>query len=155
MEEELRLGMENRNLDMKENWIKWNPLNLPEGDYVVTKFLQNIDGTEITLSDESNNISIVFDGITPLVRTSIEGIRMRTWGEVQQKYDNKYFFRNWFLYKVENSKLAKWAEEESCGFYKSEKLLHFCIVTNEDIIDVLSTFEPNIFISVVSKKEVH
>lgn len=143
--------MENRALNMEENWIKWNPLNLPEGDYVVTKFLQNIDGTEITLSDDSNNISILFDGVTPLVRTSIEGIRMRTWGEVQQKYNNKYFFRNWFLYKVENSKFAKWAEEESCGFYVSEKLLHFCVVTGEDIIDVLSTFEPDIFIAVADE----
>lgn len=136
---------------MKENWVIWNPLNLPKGNYVVTEFLQNTDGTKITLSDESNNISILFDGITPLIRTSIEGIRMRTWGEVQQKYNNKYFFRNWFFYKVENSKLAKWAEEESCGFYVSEKLLHFCIVTGEDVIDILSTFEPDISISVVSK----
>ncbi len=141
--------MENRAINMKENWIKWNPLNLPEGDYFVTKFLQNINGTEITLSDESNNISILFDGVIPLVRTSIEGIRMRTWGEVQQKYNNKCFFRNWFLYKIENSKLTKWAEEESCGFYSSEQLLHFCVVTGEDVIDVLSKFEPNIFLSVV------
>ena len=151
MEEELSSDMENRSLNMEENWIKWNPLNLPEGEYVVTKFLQNIDGTEIILSDELSDISILFDGVTPLVRTSIEGIRMRTWGEVQQKYNNRYFFRNWFIYKVENSKLAKWAEEESCGFYESEKLLHFCIVTSDDIVDVLSTFEPNISISAIRK----
>lgn len=143
--------MENRELEMEENWIKWNPLNLPEGEYVVTKFLQNIDGTEITLTDDANKISILFDGNILLARTSDEGIRMRTWAPVQQKYDNKYFFRNWFLYKVENSKLAKWAEEESCGFYVSEKILHFCVVTGEDIIDVLSTFEPNLFISVESE----
>ena len=70
--------MENRALNMKENWIKLNPLNLPDGDYCVIKFLQNVDGTEITLSDESNNVTVLFDGGTPLVRTSIEGIRMRT-----------------------------------------------------------------------------
>ena len=143
--------MENRALNVKENWIKLNPLNLPDGDYCVIKFLQNVDGTEITLSDESNNVTVLFDGVTPLVRTSIEGIRMRTWGEVQQKYGNKYFFKDWFLYKVENSKLAEWAEEESCGFYKADKLLHFCIVTGEDIIDILSTFEPDIFISAVEE----
>ena len=45
---------------------------------------------------------------------------------------------------MENSKLSKWAEEESCGFYVSEQLTHYCIVTSEEIIDILSSFEPTI-----------
>lgn len=91
-----------------------------------------------------NCVEVLFDGVTPIVRTSIEGIRMRTWGEVQLKYENKAFFKNWFLYKVENSKLVDWAAEESCGFYEKERLIHFCVVTGEDLIDVISTFEPKV-----------
>ena len=71
---------------------------------------------------------------------------MRTWGAAQDKYNDRFFFRYWFLYKVENSKLAKWAEEESCGIYEAGQLTHYCIVTCEEIIDVLSTFEPSIII---------
>ena len=138
--------MENRAINMQENWIKWNPSNIPEGEFIVTEFIQDKDGTKIVLDDGNSVVEILFDGITPIVRTSIEGIRMRTWGEVQQKYNDKYFFRNWFFYKVENSKLTKWAEEESCGFYVSEQLTHYCIVTCEEIIDGLSTFEPSIII---------
>jgi len=138
--------MENRAINMQENWIKWNPSNIPEGEFIVTEFIQDKDGAKIVLDDGNSVVEILFDGITPIVRTSIEGIRMRTWGEVQQKYNDKYFFRNWFFYKVENSKLTKWAEEESCGFYVSEQLTHYCIVTCEEIIDVLSTFEPSIII---------
>ena len=90
---------------MQENWNKWNPCEMPKGAYTVTNFIQNEKGTKIILSDEKNRIEVFFDGVTPLVRTSIEGIRMRTWGEVQKKYNDKFFFRGWFLYKVENSKL--------------------------------------------------
>lgn len=131
---------------MQENWIKWNPANVPEGEFIVTDYIQNKDGTKFILDDENNIVVILFDGITPIIRSSVEGIRMRTWGEVQQKYNDKFFFRNWFLYKVENSKLSKWAEEESCGFYVSDQLTHYCVVTSEEIIDILSSFEPIIVV---------
>ena len=137
--------MENRAINMQENWTKWNPTNnIPEGDYVVTKQIQDNNGIKFLLEDDKNLIEIFFDGITPIVRSSIEGIRMRTWGEVQKKYNDKFFFRNWFLYKVEGSKFSMWAEEESCGFYSSEQLIHYCIVTSEEIIDILSASEPTI-----------
>lgn len=138
--------MENRAINMQESWIKWNPTKAPEGAFIVTDYIQNKDGTKFILDDDDNIIEILFNGITPIVRASVEGIRMRTWGEIQQKYNDKFFFRNWFLYKVENSKLSKWAEEESCGFYASEQLSHYCIVTSEEIIDILSTFEPTIIL---------
>ncbi len=138
---------------MQENWLKWNPTNIPEGEFIVTDYIQNKDGTKFILDDENSAVEILFDGITPIVRSSVEGIRMRTWGEVQQKYDDKFFFRKWFLYKVENSKLSKWAEEESCGFYVSDQLTHYCIVTSEEIIDILSPFEPTIIVKPINRVE--
>jgi hypothetical protein len=69
---------------------------------------------------------------------------MRTWGEIQLKNSDKYFFRNWFLFQVENSKLSRWAAEESCGFYEEEELKHFCIVTSEELIDILASFDPTV-----------
>lgn len=145
--------MENRSIKMQENWIKWNPAEVPEGEFIATDYTQNIDGTKIVLEDGNRIVEIIFDGITPIVRSSVEGIRMRTWGEVQKKYNDKLFFRKWFLYKVENSKLSKWAEEESCGFYCSEQLTHYSIVTGEEIIDILSTFEPVIFVKPMNSAE--
>ena len=136
--------MENRTIRMQENWIKWNPGNVPEGEFIVTDYIQNKDGTKLILDNENSVVEIFFDGIAPIVRSSVEGIRMRTWGDVQQKYNDKFFFRRWFLYKVENSNLSKWAEDESCGFYVSSQLTHYCIVTSEEIIDILSSFEPTI-----------
>lgn len=138
---------------MQENWLKWNPTNIPEGEFIVTAHIQSRDGTKFILDDENSVIEILFDGITPIVRSSVEGIRMRTWGEIQHKYDDKFFFREWFLYKVENSKLSKWAEEESCGFYALDQLTHYCIVTSEEIIDILSPFEPTIIVKPIDRVE--
>ena len=142
--------MENKSAVRKENWSKWNPENLPDGNYAITNFVQNSEGTKITLDSDECIVKVIFDGVTPLVRTSIEGIRIRTWSEVQKKHEDKYFFRNWFLYIVDNSKLSAWVSEESCGVYNSEELIHYAVVTSEDIIDVISTFKPIIQIDTKS-----
>jgi len=136
--------MENRAIDMQEEWVKWNPTNMPEGNYYVTAMIQNGDGTKVILENEKNAIEIFFDGVPVIVRTSVEGIRMRTWGEVQFKYNDKEFFRNWFFYMVENSKLSQWVEEECCGVYEARELSHYCIVTGTELIDVIATFDPTI-----------
>ena len=51
------------------------------------------------------------------------------------------------LFRIENSKLSDWVTEESCGIYDSSELIHICIVTDEDLIDIISTFEPEIEIT--------
>jgi len=135
---------------MQENWVKWNPSNMPEGGYIVTYFILNAggvdgeNGVKIILKDEKNIIEIFFDGFSPIIRISDEGIRMRTWREVPLKCNDENFFRDWFLFKVENSKLSEWAEDESCGFYEAEQLTHYCIVTGKELIDILAGFEPTI-----------
>jgi hypothetical protein len=142
--------MENRTIELKENWLKWNPTRIREGVYIVTQLLQDVDGTKVMLSNEEQVVEAFFDGYTPIVRSAAEGIRVRTWEEVQQKYSDKSFFRNWFLYIVENSLLLQWVEEESCGFYEKEKLKHFCIVTGEELIDIVSTFDP-----IINERRIH
>lgn len=96
------------------------------------------------LNDEIFEIEIFFDGLPVLSRNAVEGIRMHTWGEVQLKYDDKRYFRKLFLFEIKKSKLVLWCIEESCGFYEENQLKHYCIVTSEEIIDVVSTFEPKI-----------
>jgi len=139
--------MENRAIDMPEEWIRLEQDVIPEGQFIVTSLIQNADGTKVVLDDEKNVVEISFDGIPSLVRSATEGIRMRTWSEVQLKYNNKSFFHNWFFYQVQDSKLSKWAIEESCNFYEEEQLKHYCIVTSEEVIDILASFKPIVKVS--------
>ncbi|MCC8027700.1 MAG: hypothetical protein LIP16_20640 [Clostridium sp.] len=136
--------MENRAIEMQEEWVSINNYNIPEGQFIVTSFVQNAEGTEIVLDDERITVEVFFDGIPVLVRNAVENIRMRTWSEVQIKYQDKFIFRNTFFFEVKNSKLVQWSIEESCGFYDRSQLRHYCIVTGEEVIDVVATFEPTV-----------
>lgn len=127
---------------MQEEWIKLKQYEIPDGKFIVTNFVQNSDETKILLDDERIMVEVLFDGIPLLVRNAVENIRMRTWSKVQLKYCDKSIFRNTFFFEVKNSKLIKWVMEESCGFYDESQLKHYCIVTTEEMIDVIATFEP-------------
>ena len=139
--------MENRAMNSQEEWVKLQQHKIPEGQFVITSIFQNSDGVRITLDDDENIIEIFFDGVPSLIRIAPEGIRMRTWGEIQLKYQDKLFFRNWFFYQVKDSKLIEWVVEESCNFYDSKQLNHYCIVTSEELIDILASFEPIVTLS--------
>lgn len=144
MAEEWRLDMENRAINMQEKWIKLEQYKIPKEEYVVTTFLQNSEGTKIVLHGEKTTVELFFDGIPVLLRNTIANARMRTWSEVQLKYRNKAIFRNAFLFEVKSSKLIQWFIEESCKFYDDSQLRHYCVITTEEIIDILATFEPNV-----------
>ncbi|MCL2425182.1 MAG: hypothetical protein FWD05_02480 [Oscillospiraceae bacterium] len=129
---------------MHEEWVKLSPTNVPKGEYVVTELIQNVSGLKIILEGNKNIVEIFFDGIPRLLRDSDEGLRMRTWGEVQLKYNDTSFFRDCFFYEVKNSNLSKWIEEESGTFIRANELTHYCIVTSAELVDIVTTFEPTI-----------
>ena len=142
--------MEKRSNNRNEEWVKLEKYGIPEGEYILTEFTQNENGTLLTLDDGKVQVCIHFDGIPLLVRQSVEGLRMRTWSEVQLKYrDYKTYFRSSFFFEVKNSLLVDWAVEEACGFYQKSRIKHYCIVTREDVIDILAEFEPVVTIGTV------
>lgn len=136
--------MENREIGLEEEWIKFNNFKIPEEEFIVSSLEQDASGTRIVLASKVHKIIVFFDGIPVLLRSSEEGMRMRTWGEVQLMYSDKLYFRKSFLFEVKKSKLVKWCIDESCGFYEESQLKHYCIVTSEEFIDIVSTFEPEI-----------
>ncbi len=77
---------------------------------------------------------------------SEEGIRMLSWSVVQEKQGDKTFFTKWPIYKVEKFCYIKWVLAEACGLYSEESLTHFCIVTDQEIIDIISMCEPTVTI---------
>lgn len=129
-------------MDFPEEWIKLVKEVIPEGEYIVTNFVQDSNCVKISLTEGEHIVEIIFDGVPVLVQSTVEGLRMRTWGNVQLKYNNKFIFRKSFLFEVKKSALVKWCIRESCGFYEESQLKHYCIVTSEEMIDIISTFEP-------------
>lgn len=130
-----------------EEWVHLYQDMIPEGSFIVTSLVQNAEGTKILLDDEEHSVEIFFDGVPAMLRQANELLRMRTWRETQIKYQNDFFFRNHFFFRVDNSTLVKWVAEESCNFFVDDNLRHYCIVTSEEVIDILATFTPMVSVS--------
>lgn len=131
-------------LHKDENWICWNPLNIPDCRAFSVDISQDENGTEFAVECEDMSVSLLFEGYVPAYVYSDESIRMATYTPVQEKNNDRYYFRKWFLYKIENSDFMKWAMEESYGLYENYGYQHFCIVTADEVVDILSTVEPTI-----------
>lgn len=141
--------MENRNHDFDEKWIRIEEDKMPEGskasNFVVMDFIHNADdGTKVKLEDEDYIFEIKFDGVPIMSRIADEVTRMRSWYKVQTKYDDEKFFVGHFFYRVEDSKLVDWLVEESEGVNRKYGMTHYCVITADDIIDIVATFPPEI-----------
>ena len=117
---------------------KWSPIsNLPKkgsieaihDDYEGFRILiRNMEGTEV--------LRVLFH--VPLVyQRTDEGDRWNTVNKLL-KLQSAMFF------KVKNSKLAKWLEEESCGIHKANELDHYLIAGCNDIIEIISAVKPDL-----------
>ena len=67
---------------------------------------------------------------------------MMSWSIAQEKYNDKLYFRKNPVYKLENLLLIKWILIESGDFYLETDLTHYCIVTEQDVVDIISMCEP-------------
>ncbi|MDH6366684.1 MULTISPECIES: hypothetical protein [unclassified Breznakia] len=127
-----------------EKWIKWSPVSIEKGSYVVDELVQNTKHTKIVLRKEEMLVEILFNGIVLGLRNVDEGQRINTIMANQKLQNDRYYFSDWPFYKVENSSFASWLEKESCGIYTVDEIIHIVIVTIDDVIDILTTYEPDI-----------
>lgn len=126
---------------VKEKWLIYKEDFIPLDNYEVLEIVQNVEGTKITMGGNSNDLIIKFSFIDSL-RVSDEGRRLRTYNEVEeiQKYREEFYGNP--LYKVQNSEFLKWIEIESAGIYTD--MVHYAIVTINNIVDMVSSFPPEI-----------
>lgn len=133
-------------LHENEKWILYNPLNMEYCQAFSVEIKQEDIGTVFTVECENQFVNIIFDCFVPIYVYSDECMRMATYMPVQEKYNDKYYFRKWFFYKIENSDFFNWAMSECYNLYENYQLKHFCIVTQNDVIDILASSEPNFVI---------
>ncbi|MBO0466622.1 hypothetical protein JZO73_03640 [Enterococcus plantarum] len=124
---------------MLERWYEYDDSNIPIDTYEVSEIVQNLEGTIIKLVGKENNIDVIF-GFVDSLRITDEGRRIRTYNEVAgiQKYRENFVGNP--IYKVEQSKYVEWIEKESGGFCGDVE--HYVIITENDLIDIISTFPP-------------
>lgn len=128
-------------LHENENWILYNPLNLPPCKAFSVEIIQK-ENTVFSVECDNCFVNLVFDCFVPVYLYSYEGIRLATYAPIQEKNNDRYYFTKWFLYKIENSSFIKWAMSECFGLYQNHNLLHFCIVTADDVVDIIASCKP-------------
>lgn len=132
-----------------EQWLKWNPVFNVLSRYEFQSMTHTSDSITIILFDPDKNkkIKIVFDGFVDAYQYVDIRYQAERLNEIEKKY-GKEFFNKWTFFKVINSDLRRWLNEESLGiidyFFTHNSYMHFAFVTSTCVIDVIAGYEPKI-----------
>ena len=129
-----------------ENWERWEPLPDLAKKYAVEKIVENHEGLSIILTDDdnyANKILLQINGAAFAYRVSYEGFRVDLFGELVEKYGDK-FHSTWTFFKVNNSEYLKCFDQQSCTITSRLELQHFCLIAMESVVDIAVYNEPKI-----------
>jgi hypothetical protein len=130
---------------MVEKWSKWDSeKNLPDKMYL-ERLIDDKNGVSLELKSEYESVTIMvsFEDSVVSYRNSDEGRRLRTIEFLDKEY-GKDFYSKWSLFKVDNSLYVKWINQETYNMYADYNIEHYVFLTANDIVDILSTYAPNI-----------
>lgn len=125
----------------KINLEPWNTTSYLTGTYELEKILYDRDGTKIELANNNCIVTIHFPKPIEFLRTSDEGNRIRTTHDILAEY-GETIFREHTIFKILNSELSAWLENETFTILNQENFTHFLIATNNDITEIVSFNEP-------------
>lgn len=129
---------------MQEQWIRWEPIGGLAGKYSVDTMNLGEQGLIIGLSSLSNNtkkIEIKFEYTIDAYRYTNDSFSFKIAGDLTEKYGRE-FYGDWSFFKVTNSEYVKWISEKSHTYADEFTFEHFSIVGSDEIIDILSRYEP-------------
>ncbi|WP_314065420.1 hypothetical protein [uncultured Vagococcus sp.] len=100
-----------------------------------------MDGTTIKLLGDEQNLEIYVNFVDSICMTD-EGRRIETYDSMEelQVYREKFYGNP--IYEKSTSKYIDWLKKESLGFMG--EVTHYMIVTRDDMIDIISSFPPQI-----------
>lgn len=138
----LQLDMYKMNL---EQWTRWEFAPDIAGKYDIESLISNIDGLFIRLysSDNTRKIELAFTPCADAYRQTNESFMFNLPGELDIKYGGD-FFAHWTFFKVENSEYLLWLSKQSQGYSTEFDFVHFCLLGEDSVIDIIARREPHI-----------
>jgi hypothetical protein len=131
---------------MQEKWTQWKPLVDAANKYYIESISIKVDEFKILLVDavgDSPKVSIFFPHFINNFRINDEGFRLLTIAYLNKNYEGN-FYSEWTFFKIENSEYLKWISEQSYGISDDCRLVHFCILTDDEIFDFVASSEPKV-----------
>lgn len=136
-------------VNFSEDWSRWDPVITGIEDNYYIESIQELNGDlkiRLTKINEDKHMEIFFEGLVCAYRSTYETFRACLINNLAQKYGSD-FYEGRSLFKVANSRYAKWAVEESSGTLSENEITHFVIMGTESIVDVLAFEAPSVRIS--------
>lgn len=132
---------------MVEEWSKWKLSEKTLSKMYIEKLVNDKNGTLLIFKseDEKDTIEVLFDGSILSLRSTDEGKRLRTINFLEEKYGTD-FYANWTFFKVKNSSYVEWFNQETYNIYATYDIGHYVFLTPDDIVEILSTYDPIISI---------
>lgn len=131
---------------MSEQWVRWEPIQNLAQRYSIESISDTLDGFKIVLFEENaeqNKLQIFFDNSVDAYRSTYESFRQKIINDLHEKYGQS-FYVNWSFFKINNSSYVQWLSEESYGITDMIGVMHFSIVTKEEIVDIIACYQPDV-----------
>ncbi|SFU17100.1 hypothetical protein SAMN05444141_11430 [Pseudovibrio denitrificans] len=119
---------------MKPQFIPYSVPALTGKSFHCLKVTDHRDGVQIELTRDNGNVTVIFE-TRELVAVSEEGFRLKTLALIADKLPH-------LIFEVKNSPLLALLKDEDLETHEVSGLMHFMILTSEDIIDVISFDTP-------------
>lgn len=125
---------------MQESWIKWEPTAELAKKYRLYSIVENAEENfQIVLSeleDENKKVIIEFQGLVDAYRLRNLEFCQNTLHYLNEKYGHE-FYQDWTFFKIDNSHYVELLSKKLNAFYETFQTTHFCIITEEVIIDII------------------
>lgn len=131
-----------------EKWQKVYEGIIPAGNYSVNLQNGETDGLIITLSSMSHDVKIDF-GVVSAIRMLDEGlVQCELYDDTQIQEQRKENFNN-TIYRIEGGEFGDFARKIGGELYEGfgYKHLHYIIITMNYVIEVITEWEPNIYVT--------
>src|SRR5688572_26128240 len=130
---------------MTEQWSRWEPVANLKGKFFIEDLRLFHEGLVIQLCAQQNDtkIEILFDGSLAAYRYINESWCFNIFGELGNRYGDD-FYVYWSFFKINNSNYVKSLSPISAGTSESTSFYHFSILGDDEIVDILATYEPTI-----------
>jgi hypothetical protein len=129
---------------MLEQWERWEPISNLKKKYYIDDIIDTINGLSIIVSeeeDEGKKIHIYFKRNAYAYTVVDETFRMKLIDILSEKYGSQFYGR-WTFFKVKNSPYLRWISEQSYKISESRHLTHFCLISVDSVMDIISSYEP-------------
>jgi hypothetical protein len=140
-------------IELIEEWKKWIPSKELSLKMYIEKVIDDKKGLQLFCQskDEKITIKICFENFVLSYRNTDEGRRLKMLKFLTEKY-GKEFYAEWSFFKVINSTYIEWFNQETYNMYSDYNIEHYVFLTCDDVVEVLSTYEPQISIDMSEKK---